>query len=272
MRQALEASRMATDDESKQEEILRKVALELSKVRFDSVPPEIAHVVHSVVREVSGNEDPYSELKKKYNQIAMEMYPDLKRRVEKSEDRLLTAAKIAIAGNIIDFGPGHFFDLNETIEETLRMDLAVNHFDKFKSELEKSNTIYYLGDNAGEIVFDRILLEELGDRQFVYVVKGGPIINDATEKDAKFAGINKIAKIEKVSSGALGTGPERNSKEFVDILKSADLVISKGQGNYESLSEADANIFFMFRAKCPVLAKDAGVDVGSTVIMKTSEK
>lgn len=266
MRQALEASRMATEDESKQGEVLRRVALELSRVTFDETPPEVAHRVHSIVREITGNDDPYSKVKDKYNRMAMEMYSDLKRRVAESEDRLLTATRLAIAGNIIDFGPGLKFDLEETIEEVLTKDFAIDHFDRLKNALDETRKIFYLGDNTGEIVFDRVLLEELGGKEITFIVKGGPILNDATVEDAKFAGIDKIAEIGKVSNGMPGTGPERNSKEFIDQLKGADVVISKGQGNYEALSEVDANIFFMLRAKCPVIARDVGVEVGDIVI------
>jgi len=123
-----------------------------------------------------------------------------------------------------------------------------------------------LGDNAGEIVFDRILLEELKDKEIKFVVKGGPIINDATVEDAKFAGIEKIAEIKTVSNGEPGTGPKRNSKKFIDFLKSADVVVSKGQGNYEALSEVNANIFFLLQVKCQVIADDMGVKVGSPVM------
>jgi uncharacterized protein with ATP-grasp and redox domains len=132
--------------------------------------------------------------------------------------------------------------------------------------LQKSEKIVYIGDNAGEIVFDRILLEELKGKEITFVVKGGPIINDATVEDAKFVSINKIAKIKTVSNGEPKTGPKRNSKEFINLLKSADIVISKGQGNYEALSEVNANIFFLLKVKCPTIANDIGVKIGSIVV------
>ena len=116
---------MATENENKQVEVLRRVALELSRVTFDETPPEVAHRVHPIVREVTGNDDPYSKVKDKYNRIAMKMYPGLKRRVAESEDRLLTAVRLAIAGNIIDFGPGLEFDLEETIEEPLFIQISI---------------------------------------------------------------------------------------------------------------------------------------------------
>ena len=267
VRQALEASKMATEDKAKQEKALKRVLLELRKTSLKGkIPSDIARKVHHIIRKVTGNSDPYKKLKDDYNRKALEMYPSLKRKVAKSKDRLLTATKLAIAGNIIDFGPGSKFDLEKTIKEVLVQDFAVNRFNRFKEALQKSEKIVYLGDNAGEIVFDRILLEELKNKKITFVVKGGPIINDATVEDAKFAGINKIAEIKTASNGEPGTGPKRNSKEFIDFLKSADVVISKGQGNYEALSEVNANIFFLLKVKCPTIARDIGVKIGGIVV------
>jgi len=258
---------MATEDEIKQETALRAVLSELGKISIkNKIPAQIAHKVHHTVKKLTENNDPYAKVKDEYNRKALKMYPNLKRKVTESKDRLLTATKLAIAGNIIDFGPSSKFDLDKTIEDTLEQDFAINHFNRFRKALKSSKKIIYLGDNAGEIVFDRILLEELNGKDIVFVVKGGPIINDATIEDAKFVGIDKIARIEVVSNGDPGTGPDRLSKKFIRKLKDADLVISKGQGNYEALSEVDANIFFLLKVKCPLIAKDIGAKIGDIVI------
>jgi len=267
VRQALEASRMATNDEVQQEKALKKVLSALGKTSLkNKIPSDIAHKVHRIIRNVTGNSDPYKKLKDEYNRKALRMYPHLKKKVARSEDRLLTATKLAIAGNIIDFGPSPKFDLEKTIEEVLAQDFTINHFDRLRKELQKSKKIVYLGDNAGEIVFDRILLEELKDKEITFVVKGGPIINDATVEDAKFAGIDKIAEIKTISNEEPGTGAKRNSKEFINLLKSADIVISKGQGNYEALSEVNANIFFLLKVKCPTIARDIRARIGDIVV------
>jgi uncharacterized protein with ATP-grasp and redox domains len=267
VRQTLEASKMATDDEVKQEKALRAVLSELGRTSLkNKIPSQIARKVHHIVRKVAKNNDPYKEVKDEYNRKALEMYPSLKRKVARSKDRLLTATKLAIAGNIIDFGPGYEFDLEKTIEDVLAQDFAIDNFNQFRKALSRSKKIIYIGDNTGEIVFDRILLEELRGKKITFVVKGGPIINDATVEDAKFAGIDKIAKIGRVSNGMPGTGPDRNSKGFIKKLKNADIVISKGQGNYEALSEVKANIFFLLKVKCPVIARDIGVKIGDIVV------
>lgn len=263
----MEASKMATGNKIKQEKTLKAVLSELENTSLkNKIPPQIARKVHRIVREVTKNNDPYKKVKDRYNRKALKMYPSLKRKVAKSKDRLLTATKLAIAGNIIDFGPGSKFDLEKTIKDVLTQDFAINHFNQFRKALNSSKKIFYLGDNAGEIVFDRILLEELKDKVITFVVKGGPIINDATVEDARFVGIDKIAKIEVVSNGDPGTGPARRSKEFINKLKDADLVISKGQGNYEALSEVDADIFFLLKVKCPLIARDIDAKVGDIVI------
>ena len=263
----MEASKMATKNRTKQEKALKNVLSELGKTSLKGkTPSDISHKIHPIVRKVTGNKDPYKKLKDEYNRKALKMYPSLKRKVAESKDRLLTATKLAIAGNIIDFGPGSKFDLEKTIEEVLVQDFDIDHFNRFRKALQKSEKILYLGDNTGEIVFDRILLEELKDKEITFVVKGGPIINDATIEDAKFADIDKIAEIKTVSNGDPGTGVERKSKKFINFLKSVDVVISKGQGNYESLSEVDANIFFLLKVKCPAIAKDIGVKIGGIVV------
>ena len=269
VRQALEASKMATGDEALQEKALKAVLSELEKTSIkNKIPPQIARKVHHIVKKVTKNNDPYVKVKDEYNRKALKMYPSLKRTVAESKDRLLTATKLAIAGNIIDFGPSSKFDLDKTIEDVSDQDFAINHFNRFRKALKSSKKIIYLGDNAGEIVFDRILLEELKGKDITFVVKGGPIINDATAEDAKFAGIDKIARILTVSNGEPGTGPDRNSKRFINFLKGADIVISKGQGNYEALNEVDANIFFLLKAKCPAIARDIGVKIGGIVVKR----
>ncbi len=267
LRQALEASKMATRNPLRREMAVKEVLRQLGKMSLrDKTPPEIGYMVHRVVRKVTGNPDPYRKVKDEFNRKAKQMYPSLKDEVEKSQHPLLTATRIAIAGNIIDFGPTSRFDLEHTIRDVLSRGFAIDHFKLLEKALEKAETVAYLGDNAGEIFFDRVLLEELEGKRITFVVKGGPHINDATVADAKFAGIHEIAEIKTVSNGEPGTGPRKNSKRFINWLKTQDVVISKGQENYESLSEADANIFFLLRVKCPMIARDIGAPAGSTIV------
>jgi uncharacterized protein with ATP-grasp and redox domains len=264
VRQALEAVRMVTKDRLKQEKVLRKVLSVLSKASFKGPPTEIAHVVHGIVKRVADNPDPYREVKKKSNRMALELYPELKKMVQSSPNRLLTAVKLAIAGNIIDYGPSSKFDINKTIEEVLTQNLEINDFQKFEQTLSNAKNVIYLGDNAGEIVFDRVLLEEMPDKKVKFFVRAEPILNDVTIDDAREVGVDKLADIMKISVDH--EGMDRNSEEFINFLRKADMVISKGQGNYEALSDRRAGVFFLLKVKCPAVAKHIGTSVGSTVL------
>ncbi len=259
LKQSLNATGVVTDDPVVQEKVLKSVMTVLQDLPLNKSPPAIAHAVYSIVHDITGCDDPYSELKAEYNAIAMEMYPCLKGIVDESEDRLFTAIKLAIAGNIIDFGADIQFNIRTTIKDTLTREFAINDYPEFVESLEKSENILYLADNAGEVVFDRILIEEINDRvDIIYAVKKNPIINDATTDDAIFCGIDSLAEIV-TTADTPGT-----------LLERWDMIISKGQGNYESLSEEDGNIFFMLLAKCPVIAADLGVELRGAVLKHKS--
>ncbi len=260
MRQALEASRMATDDEEKQEHALREVAKEMSKIDWDGTPLTISHKAARLIGKITGVKDPYKDVKNQYNERAMEIYPEMEKKVSNSEDSLLTATKLSIAGNIIDFGPDKDFDIEDTVEKTLNKDFAIDNYEDFKKEIEKAEDIIYLSDNTGEIVFDKLLLKEINDKNIDFYVKGSPILNDAMAEDAKFAGIDEIARIKEIDK------LDDISKDFIDKLSRADLIISKGQANYEALSEVNANIFFLLMVKCPLIGDDIGAEEGSTVV------
>jgi len=272
-RQALEAARFVTDDEKLQEDILRKVMSELQEVDWKCSAPELAHAAHRVVRQVTGSTDPYSSVKKKYNDIAVELYPELKEKVSSSKEPFLTAARLAIAGNVIDFGVNSNFDLRRTIYDCLEKEFSVLDLEDLEKSLEGTDTLIYLLDNTGETVFDRIFIETILDSYDIgstmLGVKGAPIINDATLEDAVYVGLDKLpgAEFFTVGIGEPGTGVERESSEFLDLLKKGETVISKGQGNYEALSEV-GELFFLLMAKCPIIADDLGVKVGDMVLKK----
>lgn len=275
-RQALQALRFVINDIEEQERILRLIVAKLESMDWTTTPPEMAHVVHHIVREECGVEDPYKNIKKSYNDIVLSLYPEIKRSVEDSEEPLITAVRLAIAGNIIDFGANPEFDLNKTISEVLEKEFAIFDYEELTTILENANTMAFLADNSGEIVFDRILLETILGRhkieKILFAVKGAPIINDATIDDAEYIGIDKLPGTEfvKVGIGLPGSGIERNSEEFHNILDSADLVISKGQGNYEALSK-HCDIFFLLMAKCPVIASDLNVNIGDIILKRNKE-
>jgi uncharacterized protein with ATP-grasp and redox domains len=185
--------------------------------------------------------------------------------VEKAEDPLKTAVMLAITGNVIDFGANPQFRLEEEIQEVAQKEPTINHYEDLEDRLAHAREILYIGDNAGETVFDRVLIETLG-KPVTFVVREGPIINDATREDATKSGLDKVATVVSSGCDAPGTVLSRCTGEFLDHFERADLIISKGQGNYETLSGENRPIFHLLKAKCPVIAKDLGVEVGDWVI------
>ncbi len=277
-RQALDAARIAGTDEIKQKQIVDKISQLIPDFPLEASPPEMGREIYSLVGKISGVKDPFKEIKENSNKFALKLYPELKQEINNSEDRLLTAVKLSIIGNIIDYGAKNSLDVPKEIDYLFQGNFIINNennsttfkYKQFKKALNKVNNIIYLADNAGEVVFDRLLIEELVEelgKEVIYVVKGKPIINDALIEDALFCGINKASKITSSGSDAPGTILKYCSPEFMELYQEAELIISKGQGNYESLSEEDKSIFFLFRAKCPVIAEDVDCNVGDMVLI-----
>lgn len=267
--QALNVTRMITSDEEMAHQVLLEVNALLPKITGDITPPEIGREVYRIVSRLTGVKDPYREIKEKCTQQALALYPSLKERVRSADDRLRRAIRIAIAGNVIDFGSNMPFDMENDLESIIIQRFAIDNYDAFTAALTRAKDVLYIADNAGETVFDRVLIEELG-KPVTYVVREHPIINDAVREDAIAAGLDKVADI--ISSGADAPGNILHlcSDEFLKIYEASDFIISKGQGNYEGLSGENRPIFFLLKAKCPVIAKHIGVEQGS-IILKQSK-
>lgn len=263
--QALKTSRMITSDERKIWKILNEVSLSIPKIPFGATPAEIGREVYRIISEQTGVEDPYKKIKERCTQQALALYPELKKLINSSKNRLKTAIRLSIAGNVIDFGANTDFDLPRDIETILCQDFSINHYQEFCEVLDNAENVLYLADNAGETVFDRILIEEL-HKPVIYAVREKPIINDATREDALLAGIEKVSEILSSGCDAPGSILKFCSDEFLKVYRSADLIISKGQGNYEALSDEERPIFFLLKAKCRVVARDIGVEEGSIIL------
>jgi len=263
--QALRAGRIATDDEKKIKRLLDEVGMMLKDIPLESTPPETARLIYRKVREITGKYDPYQEIKNESTSKALALYPALKKKVEASNDRLLTAIRIAIEGNIIDFGASWRFNIEEEIENALKRDFAILDYDEFRNRLNETHEILYIGDNAGECVFDKILIEEM-KKPVIYIVRDMPVINDATYQDAVQAGIDKVATILSSGTDAPGTIVSTCSPELKQIYNRSTFIISKGQGNYEALSKEKGAIFFLLKVKCHVIAKDIGVSEGDIIL------
>jgi len=263
--QTLKTSRMITSDEREILQILNEVSSSIPKIPFGATPAEIGREVYRIISQKTGVEDPYREVKERCIHQALSLYPELKKLISSSKDRLMTAVRLSIAGNVIDFGANADFDLKRDIETILSQDFSINHYQKFCELLEKARKILYLADNAGETVFDRLLIEEL-HRPVIYAVREKPIINDATREDALLSGIDKVTEIISSGCDAPGIILKFCSDDFLKVYRSADMIISKGQGNYEGLSDENRPIFFLLKAKCQVIARDIGVEEGSIIL------
>jgi uncharacterized protein with ATP-grasp and redox domains len=272
IRQSLDAARHATQDIHIHKQVVQEVLHLANDLDMNQSPPAIGQQIHRLVRELVGVEDPYRMVKSEFNHAALELYSKMRQLITGSKSPLATAVRLAIAGNIIDFGVNGTLqksDLDKTISECLVADFPNRQLKHFRQAIKEADEILYIADNAGEIVFDRLLIEQLPIDKITVVVKGQPVINDATMADAMLAGLPRFVEVIDNGSDAPGTILESCSQSFRRRFDKAGLIIAKGQGNYETLSDVDKNIFFILKVKCPVIARDIGCKVGQMIFQKT---
>jgi len=273
IRQSLDAARHATEDVQIHEKVVRQVLVLANELDMSQSPPVIGQEIHRLVRQLVGIDDPYHGQKQRFNDMALKLYSKLRHFIIESGDPRETAIRLAIAGNIIDFGVKSQLsqtELEETIDQCLSDEFSNGPLDDFRNAVNEAEHILYLTDNAGEIVFDRLLIEQLPVDKITVAVKGSPVINDAIMEDAIHAGLPQIVDVIDNGSDAPGTILSSCSQSFRNHFDKADLVIAKGQGNYETLSNVDKNIFFILKAKCPVIANDLGCKVGEMILRKST--
>jgi uncharacterized protein with ATP-grasp and redox domains len=268
LRQTLEAVRFATKDTAIHEQVVRSVLGMVAEMDLMQSPPAIAQRIHRLVREISGVDDPYHPAKERFNRLAVAMLPDLTAQVEHTRDPLMTAARLAIAGNTIDLGVNG--NLTE-IEVHMAFDRAFSEplmgdLEAFRQAVAEATDILYLADNAGEIACDRLLIQQLLSVRVTLAVRGGAVVNDATLADAEAVGLHELVEVIDNGSDAPGTLLSDCSEDFRKRFAKADLIIAKGQGNFETLSDTGGNIFFLFKVKCPVIAAHVGLPLGTHVL------
>ena len=263
----LRIARVATEDNEKMEIILKESAKHLSLANLNLTPPELADNPYKLVYKITGNNDPYKEIKEAHIKTALNLYPMLKEMVKKSSDKLLESVKISIMGNAIDLG-STFDSIEIDLNEFLKSNFNMNDFEDFKSAVKNSRNILFIGDNAGETVFDRVLIETLAElgKNVKYAVKSKPIVNDATKEDALKSGITNVIE---TGSTMAGTILYTVDEDFLKELKNSDLIIAKGQANYETLSEESLPIFFLLKIKCAPIARSIGYPIGTNIILKS---
>ncbi|MEW5801399.1 MAG: ARMT1-like domain-containing protein [bacterium] len=268
--QTLNALEMLGAEGCVRERVLREVLHHSSKISLFDPPPAMGKVIHDLIQKECRVPDPYRDVKERFNRLALALYPDLAKKVRNSPDPLDTAVRLAIAGNIIDFGIHtrlQMSQVHQSIKAALDASLEPSVFRLFRQSVKEAGRILYLGDNAGEIVFDRLLIEILPHEKITFAVKGGPIINDALKEDAEFAGLTDLVPVIDNGANAPGTILNLCSPEFVRTFHQADLVIAKGQGNFESLNDSPKRIFFLLKAKCSVVAEHVGCEMNSMLFL-----
>jgi len=277
-RQALEASKLAGASDKTQRKVLNKLGNALSVFSLTASPPEIGRMIYRIVSQLTSEKDPYAGIKVKSNQRALQLYPRLKQKIVRSRDHLRMAVRLAIAGNIIDYGVKNSLNVDRELEKILKTEdrlirqenRSLFQYARFRRSLAKAKTLLYLADNAGEVVFDRLLIEEIKKndpaKRILFAVKEKPSINDALVEDARMCGIDRIAEIVTNGSDAPGTVLSLCSSRFRHLFWCVDMVIGKGQGNFESLSTVRRPVFFLFMAKCAVVANHVGCKMGDIIL------
>ncbi|MBN2358252.1 MAG: DUF89 family protein [Deltaproteobacteria bacterium] len=270
LRQGLEAARHTTADARIHEQLMRDLLRLTAELDLDRPPPFMGQLIHRWLRRMSGSDDPYREAKSRYNQLALAVLPELSAVVEQATDPLLAAAKFAVAANAIDLGVSGTLVESEVLAalRAAAQQPLLGDWQEFRAALEGAADILYLADNAGEIAVDRLLIEQLGPTRVTLATRGGAVVNDATQADAREAGLHRLVAVIDNGSDAPGTILADCSDEFRQRFESAGLIIAKGQGNYETLSDVAGNLFFLFKVKCPVVSRQVELPIGSHALKR----
>lgn len=274
--QCLSALRQCGANEDTQQAVLKAISRELAALSTERTPSYNSSLVIHRCYELAGISDPYAQAKRDSNQHAMKVY----RRIDydpSGDDALLLALKLAAAGNVIDLGIQHDYDIEGNLADAMQTGFAPESLDEFEQCLKPAARVLIVGDNSGEIAFDRALASALlaMGKSVVYSVKGGPVLNDATRQDAVMVEMDALVPVIDTGNAFLGVEWDACGQEFRDAYQKADLVIAKGQANYESLegsSHAGDKTFFLLKAKCPVVADNLGVALGSWVLRRNHIK
>lgn len=271
LRQSLEAARMATEDEAVQGAIMDEAMQVLVSHRTFGCAPELAAAIHEIVKQRTGQEDPYQEVKARDVAAALRLEPLLRRFATGGPEVLLRALKVSATGNVMDSALHGNLDIEACVTAELDRPFAVCDLGPFEADLQNARTVLIIGDNAGETVFDKVLAEELSSHcDVLFAVRDRAIINDVTAREAFAVGIDAHATVVSTGCAAPGAILDSCSAEFRALFDQADIVISKGQGNFEALSGAQRKMYFLLKAKCPKLANALGVDVGDYVMRLNS--
>ncbi len=264
MRQLLEAARLSTDDQEVQTTIMQEGIALLATYNTYRNSPELCRAMHGIVKLHTGNEDPYKPIKDRDVEAALKLYPMLKQYAQDG-DRLHRALKVSATGNVIDSAVNSQLSIESCVQHELQKSFAICDEAQLRKRLAKAKTLLFVADNAGETVFDRVLLETLPPMEISYAVRSKPSLNDATPREAIASGLESCARIIPSGSDMPGINMDETTEEFKRAFWESDIVICKGQGNFETLSESGRDAFFLLKAKCQVLSRLLGVGLGDYV-------
>jgi len=244
----------------------------LPSLAIDRSPGENATLVFRAAADFLGVGDPYRDEKRRYNALALDAYNALKAAVDAAPDALSAALRVAAAGNALDLNILGDVDLPAVVRQTQALTWAIDHSERLRADLERAERILYLVDNAGEIVFDRVLIEVLPSDRVTVAVKSGPIANDVTLADAQQVGLHRVARVIETGTSYFGTPLAHCSAEFRAEFAAADVIIAKGMANFETLDDVSANLYFVLKVKCPVVEQAIGAAVGDLVLLAQGER
>ncbi|MEE0902746.1 MAG: ARMT1-like domain-containing protein [Methanobrevibacter sp.] len=274
LRQAKEALDLSTDDEILKMEVMEEIFKYLSQnFTLGTNSNSTGSSMHALIKQRTGCNDPYYREKIESNNIALKYMDDVKKILEE-DDSLENYVKIAIIGNILDFGAFTLDDdIESVIKDSLKKELTVKDIEEFENSLKENDKVLYLVDNTGEIVFDKLLLSKIKeyDLDITIAVKSEPILNDACMAEALDAGLDEFGEIVEIGAGTVGYVDSKISDEFREIFDSHSFIISKGMGNYEGLTEIDLSskdIYFLLCAKCNTISRDIGVNLHDMLLFK----
>jgi hypothetical protein len=276
IRQTIEAARLGTNNEDLQRQVLNRVMQYLQQVDYHLSPPEIGKQIFKIIHELTGCSDPYHDLKLRHNKFALHHYEALKHQVYLSEDPVLLSAKLAVFGNLPDWATDKSStQVEQILQKAQSQRFSIDDYYSFLEDLAVRHKILYLADNAGEIVFDKLFIEVMRrfyperGLSFTVVVRGAPIINDATMEDARLINLEKVAQVVENGDSSPATVLHNISDKVKTYYHQADLIISKGQGNWETLHQEKKLIYFLLKVRCPLISDVLKVAEGSMVFMKS---
>lgn len=278
VKQAEKIAKLLSLPDAKQEELENIIKDYLKTVDMKKTNPEVMGDLWSLFRDFTGIDDPYKEIKHYYNQEVMKCSSEIRNIITSSDDPFITALKAAITGNLIDFSASHSFDmvlLKKMLHELLQKNLKIDDSEKLRHDLQKAQQVLYIGDNCGEIVLDKLFIQVLKELypqlHITFAVRGYPIANDITHVDAAEVGMAEVADIIDNGDGSMGVVLEKADSQFQEHFAKADVIIGKGQGNYEGLLPCENDhLYFLFMAKCRLIAAPLHAEVMDIICMKRS--